>query len=377
MPGGRRTVNGALAVVLVAAGTLGYLSLRGDGGSATAPRTVTVARGTLLASVSATGSVGSARTGDLDFGATGTIETINVQVGDTVRKGQVLATLDDAQLRDEVTAAKAALDAAGEGDTSTAAGYAAYLSAKSRHAQASRQLAGTTLTAPFAGTVTAVNGTVGGPATGSNTGSGGQTGDQAGGQSTSGNDSAGTGLVSIADTTRLEVNAMFTEADVAKLKRGQPATVGFDALPGTSASGKVAAIAQTPTTSNNVVQYEVRMSLDERPGGVRLGQTTKVSVVTGKAENVLYLPATAVRTAGGRGTVIVAAGDRRVTTMVETGLSGDRGIEIRSGLTEGARVLLPDAQTPAQEGGRARPGGPGGGFGGGGGLGGGVRGGGR
>lgn len=136
----------------------------------------------------------------------------------------------------------------------------------------------------------------------------------------------------------------------------------FDALPDVTASGTVASIDQTSTTTDNVVRYGVRISLTDPPSELRLGQTGKVTVTTGKAENVLYVPTAAVRTAGGRSTVTVVRDGRRTTTVVETGLSGDQGVEIKSGLSEGATVLL-NTTTGGGSSGRTRFGGmPGGGM---------------
>src|SRR5690606_24420119 len=137
------------------------------------PPTARVTRGNVTATVSASGSVASARERSLDFGTTGTVEKIYVKAGDRVRKGQVLARLDDTAARENLEAAKASLEAAAEGDTSTAAGYAQYLSARNAYRAAERTLAGTVIKAPFAGVVTAVNGSEGGSASG---GSGSSTG---------------------------------------------------------------------------------------------------------------------------------------------------------------------------------------------------------
>jgi macrolide-specific efflux system membrane fusion protein len=140
-------------------------------------------------------------------------------------------------------------------------------------------------------------------------------------------------------------------------------------MQGTRASGKVTAIDQTPTTSNNVVQYGVTVSLTDPPSGLRIGATATVQITTASAQNVLYVPTAAVRTAGGRGTVTVMSGGKQVTKIVETGIQGDQGTEIKSGLNEGDQVLVATAGTT---GGNGFPTGR---FPGAGGFGGGVRGG--
>ena len=147
--------------------------------------------------------------------------------------------------------------------------------------------------------------------------------------------------MTIADTSKLEVDGEFTEADVAKIKKGQQATVTFDAMPGTRATGKVTSIDQTATTSNNVVQYGVAVALTDPPKGLRIGATGTVQVTTAQAADALIVPSAAVRTAGGRSTVIVMRNGRQVPTLVQIGIQGDQGTQITSGLNEGDQVLIP------------------------------------
>jgi macrolide-specific efflux system membrane fusion protein len=354
----RLLLNGALALLLAVGVGVAYLSLHDDAGASSPGRIVRVSRGSVVSSVSASGSVASAKSRDLSFGTSGTVDTIKVQVGDKVKKGQLLATLDDASAQDDVRSAQAALSAAEAGDTSTASGYAGYVQAKVSYDSAKRALDGTELTAPFSGTIVAVNGSVGGSSggsggsSGSSTSSGTSSTGGAGGSSSSSSSTAsssgsststGSGFMTIADASKLDVKGEFTESDVAKIKKGQQASVTFDAMQGTRASGKVTAIDQTSTTSNNVVQYGVTVTLTDPPGGLRIGATATVQVTTASAENVLLVPTAAVRTAGGRSTVTVLSGGKQVPKVVQTGAQGDQGTEIKSGLNEGDQVVIPDA----------------------------------
>ncbi len=342
-------MNGALVVLLLGGAGAAYASLSdGSEPEVAATPTTRVTRGTVLASVSASGSVESARARDLGFGTSGTVEKIYVDVGDKVKKGQVLARLDDTAAEESLAAAKAALDAAADGDTDTAAGYAQYVSARNTYRQAKRTLAGTVIKAPFAGTVVALNGTVGGSssATGGSSGSsgsaspgGGGSGAARGGGSSSSSGGSSGGFVRLADTKRLQVVGEFTEADVTKLKVGQPATFSFDALAGVTASGEVTLIDPVAHTSDNVVQYAVTISMTEVPETVRLGQTATVRVVVDRADDVLSVPSSSVTTAGGRTTVTVLENGREVVTPVEVGVRGDTMTEIRSGLREGDEVV--------------------------------------
>ncbi|MCO5968160.1 efflux RND transporter periplasmic adaptor subunit [Actinoallomurus soli] len=400
---GRRSlvVNGALGVLLVTGVGVGYLSLTGGDDSAGASalsRTTRVMRGTVVSSVSASGSVESARSRSLSFTTSGTVAKIYVQAGDKVSKGELLARLDTTSAEENVNSAKANLTAAEDGDTSTASGYSSYVSAKNAYNQAVRALAGTELRAPFAGTVVTVNGTVGGSSSGSGSsgstsqgsssggsggpsgsgGSGGSSGSSSTSSSSSSSSSSGSGFIELADPKKLMVTGEFTEADAIKLKTGQRATVSFDALSGVTATGKVTQIDMSPTTSNNVVQYGATITLTSIPGSVRIGQTATVQVTTATAQNVLYVPAAAVRTAGGQSTVTVLQNGKQVIKTVTTGVKGTQGTEIKSGLNEGDQVLITTTTTGTS--GTSGFGRAGGGFGGGfggGGAPGGVPGGGR
>lgn len=376
----RRTllVNGALGVLLVAGAGTAYLTL-GDGGdgAAASTRVSRVARGTVESSVSASGSVASARSRALSFGASGTVAKIYVKAGEKVSGGEVLARLDQTEALENVNAAKANLAVAAQGDTSSEKGYASYVQAKNAYNSALRAYQGTVLKAPFAGTVTAVNGTVGGSSSGSGSSSGG--GSSPGGSSTStssSSSSSGSGFIEIADTKHLQIEGNFTEADTTKLKVGQAATISFDALTGTTATGKITAIGVSPTTTDNVVKFPATISLGDVPSGVRLGQTATVEITVAKAEDVLYVPSAAVRTAGGQSMVTVVRDGVQSTLTVEIGVKGDQGTEIKSGLEEGDQVVVTSSTSGSGTSGTTgRQGFPGGGpgMGGGGGPGGGGR----
>lgn len=385
-------VNGTLGVLLLGGAGFAYSSLGGATSSSAdaAVRTVSAARSTVVASVSASGAVESARARSLGFGSSGTVEKIYVKVGDRVSKGQILARLDDTSAQESLDAAAAALDSADD-DTSTAASYAQYVTARNTYRAARRTVAGTVIKAPFGGTVTAVNGTVGGSSNASGSsgssgssastsqgGSGGAGSGGAGGSGGSGAAASGSGgFIELADTGKLQLVGSFTESDITKLKVGQKASIRFDALTGVTGAGKVTQIQPTAATSNNVVQYPVTISFTEVPDEVRLGQTATVEVVVEQAENVLAVSSTVISTAGGRSTVTVLRDGRQVPTQVEVGVKGDTLTEIKSGLGEGDQIVRPAATGTTQQGGglpglgggggRGGVGGPGGGgFGGGG-----------
>ncbi|GAA4569988.1 efflux RND transporter periplasmic adaptor subunit [Planotetraspora kaengkrachanensis] len=101
----------ALAGVAIA----GFAVLRvSDGGSPAAGQISLAAakRGTVSAYVSAAGNTVNDGVSDLGFGAAGTVQKLDVKVGDKVKKGRVLARIDDTIAREDYDAAKASLAAA-------------------------------------------------------------------------------------------------------------------------------------------------------------------------------------------------------------------------------------------------------------------------
>ncbi|SDS26936.1 efflux RND transporter periplasmic adaptor subunit [Actinoplanes derwentensis] len=376
-------VNAVIGVVLVAGAYTVYETFSGseDGGTAAAAseRTVNVQQGTVTKTATADGTLESASTASATFATSGTVTAINVKVGDKVKKGQTLAKVDPAAAQRSLDAAEADLDAAQDAvdraeaassDTTEAENQVTAAELAVDEAEAG--VAGTVLTAPMAGTVTAVSGTLGGSASGSSSsssssGGGSSTG---GGSTSSSSSSSSSGFIEIADLTKMQVSASFAEADATSLKEKQVATVTWNALSGVEQSAKVAAIDPSATTSNSVVTYGVTLTLDKVPTGAKVGQTVSVSVTTGSKENVVLVNAAALTTVGNRHTVTVVANNVQETRSVEIGLEGDSATEITSGLTAGEQVVVKTTSTStsgSQQGGFGGLSG-GGGFSGGGGV---------
>jgi macrolide-specific efflux system membrane fusion protein len=365
-------VNAVLVLALVAGAFRAYETVSGpDTGAATTAsvRAVPVQQGTVTASVTADGSVESASTASASFVTGGTVTAVSVRVGDKVRKGQVLAKVDPAPAQRTLAAARADLAAAEDAvdraedagsDTSSAANEVTRAGLAVDEAEAA--VAGTTLRAPMAGTVVAVNGTLG-----STSSAGG--GNNPGATETTATAAAGSGgFIDLADLTKLQVTAAFAEADATRLKEKQAATVTWNALSGTRQSAQVVAVDPQATTADNVVTYGVTLSLDRVPAGAKPGQTVSVSVVTGEVTDAVYVTTAALTTVGTRHTVTVLAGGAQEVRAVEIGLEGDQATQITSGVAVGEQVVLKTTSTTTGgttggfPGGGAAPGGiPGGG----------------
>jgi multidrug efflux pump subunit AcrA (membrane-fusion protein) len=380
-------VNALLAVLLVAGGLWAYETISGPStptAANAASRTVPVQQGTVTASVSADGSVESGSTASASFVTGGTVTAIYVRVGQRVKKGATLAKVDPAAAdRDldaaqaDLTAAKQALTRAQDADSDTSSAENQVTQAQLAVDEAEAAVTGTVLKAPMAGTVVAVNGTLGSSSSG--TGSSGSSGSSAGGSSNGGSSNGGsssgggqsssssssssstsTGFIDLADLSKLQVTAGFAEADATKLKEGQAATVSWNALSGTEQSAKVAAIDPQATTANNVVTYGVTLTLDKVPSGAKPGQTVSVSVTTGTAADAIFVNSAAITTVGNRHTVTVVANGQREVRAVEIGLKGDQTTQITSGLQPGEEVAVVTASSTAGSGAGGFPGGAGG-----------------
>lgn len=405
-------VNGVLVVLLGGAAFGIYQAFSPASSTAQAQtRTTPVRRANVSQTVSAAGTIASTYTGAANFTTSGKVTSIDVKVGDVVSAGQKLATIDSSQASKQLQVAKANLAVAEDNLTTAednppanqtatqAQSSTTSLQAKVDQAQldvdnAESALAATTLTAPGAGTVTAINGTLGqqtgsgsnssnsSAAASSSSSSGSGSGGQSGQQSSS---SSSTGFIDITDMGSLVVNTSVAEIDVSKVKTGQKATVTLNATPDQPLQATVSSIDLTPTTSSNVVSYGAKLTLANPPSGLRPGQSASVVITVAEADGVLSVPAAAVRTSGATNVVTVEQNGQPVSRQVEVGVRGESTVEIKSGLNEGDSVVLTAASPTTSSGsnGQQRTGGLGGfgggqqgGFGGGrqGGVGGGGRG---
>jgi membrane fusion protein, macrolide-specific efflux system len=354
-------INTGLGVLLLVCAGLGYATVKAGAGTAagssagtsSTARVVSASQGTVTDSVSATGTVESASTAGASFVTSGTVTEIDVKVGDLVQQGQILAKVDAVAARDQVTVAKAnltsatasltAAQSASTVDSNTvSAAQAQVTNAQKAVDSAQAALDGTVLVAPMAGTVTAVNGTVGSSAGSGSSGSSSTSGSSgSSGSSQSTPQSTASGFIELADLAKLAVNASFAEADATKLKVGQAATIEWTAPSGGEATGEVATVAPEATTQNNVNTYPVTVSLDTVPDGARIGQTTTVRVTVGEAENAVRVPAGAVHgTATAHTVEVVTAAGSHETRTVQVGVQGSTWVEITSGLQVGEQVVV-------------------------------------
>jgi HlyD family secretion protein len=97
------------------------------------------------------------------------------------------------------------------------------------------------------------------------------------------------------DLSRMEVHAAVDEADVGKLHEAQEATFTVDAYPGETFPGTIFQIRSQPTVTQNVVTYDAVLRVDNKAGKLRPGMTASVRAVSQRHEGVLRIPNSALR----------------------------------------------------------------------------------
>ncbi|GAB2867351.1 hypothetical protein GCM10022221_80170 [Actinocorallia aurea] len=275
-----KTTAAALGVagVLLAGGLTGCSSDDGadaaEPAASAAPQATGPAADTTDGTVSASGTVESARVKELSFVTGGIITDVNVKAGKKVAKGALLATVDSTVPTETVNAAYTSYVAAQDSYADAEKDqkkrlYASMIEARNTYRKAQRALDGTKIYAPFSGTVTSVTATVDAEA------------------------QSGSALITLTDMKDLRVTADFTEADATVLKTGQKATIAFDSL-GKTVKGKVTTVWPTPVgsesstamgggfqaSSTDVVRYTVLVSLSSLPAKIRTGLPVTVEVRT-------------------------------------------------------------------------------------------------
>ncbi|MFP5379848.1 MAG: efflux RND transporter periplasmic adaptor subunit, partial [Vicinamibacteria bacterium] len=299
----------------------------------------------------------------------GSLDSILVDIGDRVRAGQTVATIDRRQIDAEVDAAEAAIAVARAGLESAEAALANATTEQARArtlfdsgalprqrleaadtalraAAAQRDLARATVAQVEAAARRARevqrNATVTTPVSGHivarHYDAGAIPGDLP--------------VVVVADMTEMKLEAGVSEMEAGRLRVGLPARVTVQALPGQTFEGRLAAIAPEVDERNRHFRIDVRIA---NPDAALLsGMYASARLVLDTAADTLALPREAVVTRDGR-TVALRVADGDVTAVeVTTGLSDGQRVQILSGLAPGD-VVLADARRQLPAGARVNP----------------------
>jgi HlyD family secretion protein len=142
------------------------------------------------------------------------------------------------------------------------------------------------------------------------------------------------------DLAKMEVDTNVSESDIGGIRPGNNATFTVDAYPKRIFDGTVSQVRQSPQTVQNVVTYDIVVSVDNSDLKLMPGMTAASRVVTDQRVDVIRVPNQALRYAPnglagasppGHAQVFVLRDGRPVAVPVATGLDDDGFTEIVSG----------------------------------------------
>ncbi|MDD5437855.1 MAG: efflux RND transporter periplasmic adaptor subunit [Patescibacteria group bacterium] len=157
---------------------------------------------------------------------------------------------------------------------------------------------------------------------------------------------ANTAQIRMVGTSQFDIEAKVPEADIAKIEVGQKASITLDAYgDDVKFNGTVTAEYPDQTKVQDAIYYIIRVNVDTAGKDVKPGMTANVTVTTGEANDVLYIPIRAVKTVNDKKTVRVLVNNQPQTKEIALGLRGDEGkVQVISGLTAGEKVILSEKQ---------------------------------
>jgi RND family efflux transporter MFP subunit len=170
------------------------------------------------------------------------------------------------------------------------------------------------ITAPYSGTISSVSAIVGDTA------------------------NSGTTMGTIITNTMV-AKVTLNEVDVANISIGQKVELTFDALDNVTVEGEVSEMDTVGTVSSGVVSYAVTISFETDNESVKPGMSVTANIITNSATGVITVPSSAVKTAGGKSYIEILTNGVPEKKTVEVGISDDTNTEIKSGLTEGEKVV--------------------------------------
>jgi HlyD family secretion protein len=147
------------------------------------------------------------------------------------------------------------------------------------------------------------------------------------------------------DLTKMQVDTNVSESDIAGAVEGASASFTVDAFPKVRFQGRVAQVRQAPVSVQNVITYDVVVTVDNPDLLLKPGMTATARIVAAQSLNVLRVPSQALRFAPaaastlrlartakpGQQVIWVERAGKLVSIPVTVGLVGDTFAEIKSG----------------------------------------------
>jgi len=371
-----------ISIPLIALGLALFFLLR-DKGNAPLFRTEKLTRGDITFAVTATGNVNAVTTVLVGTQVSGTVRDIFADFNSRVKKGQLIAQIDPALFEAQVDQQRAALVTAkanlakaeisvvdtkrtlernrtlfsknliAQSDLDTAAtnydGAVAQVNANKAQVEqaaaalrtAETNLRYTRILSPVDGTVVSRNVDVG--------------------QTVAASFQTPT-LFNIAqDLTKMQIDSNVAEADIGKIKVGQPVEFTVDAYPDSPFHGSVSEIRNAPISVQNVVTYDVVIKVANPELKLKPGMTANVSIVISSKKEILKIPNTALRfrPSEKRGkadqrekgsAVWIVENNKPKRVAVTTGISDGNFTELVSdGIREGQELIVESLAKPKNQ----------------------------
>ncbi len=332
----KRIVQLSLLVLAVIGASVWWHFGHNGGQAENAPATTVVQRRDMSSTVLATGSIKPQVGAEVRVGAriSGKVEHLYANIGDTVKKGQTIAELEKADLVAAVNQRKAELELAEKElarqeellkqdftpQQTRDEARARWAVAKAVLEAAQAQESYATITAPIDGVIASV--------------------------STQEGETVAAGLsaptfVTIIDLNRLQVDVFVDEVDIGKVRTGQQIVFTVDAFPSREFEGKVTAIYPKAVLQENVVYYDVVADVvSDYDGLLRPEMTASVTILLKKREQVLAVPAKAVKRERGKNIIYILSETGLESREIKVGWKDGQWIEIAAGLDEGQVILL-------------------------------------
>jgi HlyD family secretion protein len=317
----RRPLPWIVAVLVLATGA-GLWWWRAARAAEAAPgyRTQPASRGDLTLRVSANGTLQPTRTISIGSELSGTVREVHVDVNDRVTRGQVLAVLDTAKLKDQVLRSTAGV-ASARGRLAQAEATATETGRTLERLEGVSRLSGGTL--PSKAEMDAARASARRAEADRDSARAGVA-DAGAGRSTDRTNLAKASIVAPTDgivltrsvdpgnavAASLQAVTLFTvaedlsrlrlwvyvdEADVGAVQVGQAATFTVSAWPSREFPARITRVGFGSTITDNVVTYLTYLDVDNTDLSLRPGMTATASIVASQRRDVLRVPNTALR----------------------------------------------------------------------------------
>jgi HlyD family secretion protein len=279
--------------------------------------TVQVTKGTIMAQVTANGTLSAVGTVQVGAQVSGRVVELHADFNDKVKKGQIIAKLDESVLKAQIEQAQAAYDLsvanlkkaqvalmdagrqlarqktlhdqqliAGatveQYEVTQESANAQVAAAKADVARSAANLQQARTNLGYATIVSPVDGVVLSRAVDV-------------GQTVAASLQAPTLFTIAEDLARMQIDTAVAEGDVGRLKEGMKATFTVDAFPGKTFEGVVRQVRNAPTTNQGVVTYDAVIDVDNKDLALRPGMTANVTFVLEQVDNTIKIPNAALR----------------------------------------------------------------------------------